>query len=621
MDEIKIATMADIKEIEQVPFDERLKANNMYDLLKQGSEIDPEKVAMSFMLNGDLYDSPMEVTYKDFFSQINRTANLFHDLGVGPGDVVSYLLPNAPHAHYVLWGGEAAGIVNPINPLLEAHTIKDICQAANTKVLVALGEVPGSEIWPKVEQIRKELPNLKAIVRVFGSGDEKEGIIGYDEVIQNYNGDKLDSGRQIDPSDLASIYHTGGTTGVPKLAPHTHFNEASMAQIMDSTGLLKREQTVLCGLPLFHVNGTMVTGGYPFSVGAHVVILSPQGYRDAAVMQNFYKIVERYKANFFSCVPTVLSVLLDIEQGDADISTLKFALCGAAPLSTELINRFESKTNMTILEGYGLTEGTTASTLNPPYGKRKVGSIGFRLPYTEMTILTRDEKGLREAADDEIGQVCIKGPTVFSGYLDENKNKNIWVKDDWLDTGDLGRRDAEGYFWLTGRSKDLIIRGGHNIDPAAIEEPLYMLDDVQVAAAVGRPDRHAGEVPVVFVQLQQGSKLTAEKILEHLQENIGERAAIPKDVFIMEELPLTPIGKIFKPALRQNAVQFVYLNEIKALGDVIESLSVDVTEDKLLGTMANVRIKKSTNVSVSDLEKSIKEVLARYTIKYELTIT
>ncbi|MCG8334122.1 MAG: acyl-CoA synthetase [Proteobacteria bacterium] len=621
MDEIKIATMADIKEIEQVPFDERLKATNMYDLLKQGSEIDPEKVAMSFMLNGDLYDSPMEVTYKDFFSQINRTANLFHDLGVGPGDVVSYLLPNAPHAHYVLWGGEAAGVVNPINPLLEAHTIKDICQAANTKVLVALGEVPGSEIWPKVEQIRKELPNLKAIVRVFGSGDEKEGIIGYDEVIQNYNGDKLDSGRQIDPSDLASIYHTGGTTGIPKLAPHTHFNEASMAQIMDSTGLLKREQTVLCGLPLFHVNGTMVTGGYPFSVGAHVVILSPQGYRDAAVMQNFYKIVERYKANFFSCVPTVLSVLLDIEQRDADISTLKFALCGAAPLSTELINRFESKTNMTILEGYGLTEGTTASTLNPPYGKRKVGSIGFRLPYTEMTILTRDEKGLREAADDEIGQVCIKGPTVFSGYLDENKNKNIWVKDNWLDTGDLGRRDAEGYFWLTGRSKDLIIRGGHNIDPAAIEEPLYMLDDVQVAAAVGRPDRHAGEVPVAFVQLQQGSKLTAEKILEHLQENIGERAAIPKDVFIMEELPLTPIGKIFKPALRQNAVQFVYLNEIKALGGVIESLSVDVTEDKLLGTMANVRIKKSTNVSVSDLEKSIKEVLARYTIKYELTIT
>ncbi len=621
MDEIKIATMADIKEIEQVPFDKRLRATNMYDLLKQGSEIDPEKVAMSFMLNGDLYDSPMEVTYKDFFSQINRTANLFHDLGVGPGDVVSYLLPNAPHAHYVLWGAEAAGVVNPINPLLEAHTIKDICQAANTKVLVALGEVPGSEIWPKVEQIRKELPNLKAIVRVFGSGDEKEGIIGYDEVIQNYDGDKLDSGRQIDPSDLASIYHTGGTTGIPKLAPHTHFNEASMAQIMDSTGLLKREQTVLCGLPLFHVNGTMVTGGYPFSVGAHVVILSPQGYRDAAVMQNFYKIVERYKANFFSCVPTVLSVLLDIEQGDADISTLKFALCGAAPLSTELINRFESKTNMTILEGYGLTEGTTASTLNPPYGKRKVGSIGFRLPYTEMTVLTRDEKGLREAADDEIGQVCIKGPTVFSGYLDENKNKNIWVKDDWLDTGDLGRRDAEGYFWLTGRSKDLIIRGGHNIDPAAIEEPLYMLDDIQVAAAVGRPDRHAGEVPVAFVQLQQGSKLTAEKILEHLQENIGERAAIPKEVFIMEELPLTPIGKIFKPALRQNAVQFVYLNEIKALGDVIESLSVDVTEDKLLGTMANVRIKKSTNVSVSELEKSIKEVLARYTIKYELTIT
>ncbi len=621
MEEIKIATMADVKKVEEIPFEERLAATNMYDLIKQGCAINPDSTAISFMFNGDGYASPMQVSYKEFWAQINRTANLFYDLGIGPKDVITYLLPNAPHTHYVLWGGEAAGIVNPINPLLEANTIKDICIAAGTKVLVALGEVPGSEIWQKVTQIRKEIPGLKAIVRVFGPSDEKEGILGFDEVINNYNGEKLDSNRQIDPMDMASMYHTGGTTGTPKIAPHTHYNEVAMANVMKSVGMAKPGETVLCGLPLFHVNGTIVTGGYPFSIGGHVVLLSPQGYRDPTVMQNFYKIVEYYKAVFFSCVPTVLSVLLDIPQGNADISSLKFALCGAAPLSTELINRFESKTKMKILEGYGLTEGTTASSVNPPHGERRVGSIGMRLPYTEMEVFVRDGTGVRQAEIDEIGNICIKGTTVFDGYLDESKNENIWMKDGWFDTGDLGRKDAEGYFWLTGRAKDLIIRGGHNIDPATIEEPLYMLEGVQVAAAVGRPDPHAGEVPVAFVQIQQGCELTVEKIKEHLNKMVGERAAIPKDVFIMDEIPLTPIGKIFKPALRWDAIKTVYENEISKIEEGIESLDVEVREDKLYGTIALVSIRKSPSAAAEEIEARVKEILTRYTVKYELTVS
>ncbi|MBU2510828.1 acyl-CoA synthetase [bacterium] len=620
MEEIKIATMADIEKIEQIPFEKRLTATNTYDLIRQGCEINPANTAISFMFNGDSYANPMQVSYGEFWALINRTANLFYDLGIGATDVITYLLPNAPHTHYVLWGGEAAGIVNPINPLLEAATIRDICVAAGTKVLVALGEVPGSEIWQKVTRIRSEIPGLKAIVRVFGPSDEKEGIVGFDEVINNYNGEKLDSNRQIDPMDIASMYHTGGTTGTPKIAPHTHYNEAVMAQVMKSAGMAQPGETVLCGLPLFHVNGTIVTGAYPFSIGGHVVLLSPQGYRDPTVMQNFYKIVDFYKASFFSCVPTVLSVLLDIPQGEADISSLKFALCGAAPLSTELINRFESKTKMKILEGYGLTEGTTASSVNPPYGERRVGSIGMRLPYTEMEVFVRDERGVRQANTNEIGNICIKGKTVFDGYLDESKNKDIWMKEGWLDTGDLGRKDAEGYFWLTGRAKDLIIRGGHNIDPAAIEEPLYMLEGIQVAAAVGRPDPHAGEVPVAFVQLQKGSSLTVDQIKEHLNKVVGERAAIPKDVFIMEEIPLTPVGKIFKPALRWEAIKTAYENEIAKIEEGIDSVEVSVREDKLYGTKVIVTIKKSNSAVTEEVETRVKEILTRYTVKYELSV-
>lgn len=622
MGELKIETLKDIEEFEKVPFEERLNYFNTYDMIKRGVEIDPEATAISFILSGEQYENPMQVKYGELMAQITRTANLFHDLGIGPKDVVSYLLPNLPHTHYILWGGEAAGIVNPINPLLEASTIREICLAAGTKVIVALGEFPGSEIWQKVSAIRSDLPNLKAIIRVMGGTDEKEGIYGFDDVIIRYNGDKLDSGRRIDPQDICSMYHTGGTTGTPKLAPHTHFNEVAMTHIMEFSIDLNRGETIMGGLPLFHVNGTMITGAGPFSIGAHVLILSPMGYRDPSILKNFYKIVEHYRAVTFSAVPTLLSALLDIPKGDADISSLRYLVCGAAPLSVELFQRFEKHTDMKIMEGYGLTEGTTGSSFNPLYGERKVGSIGLRMTYQDMRVFIADPEGnfVREAETDEIGSICIKGPNVFSGYLGDAHNKGIWPKEGWFNTGDLGRRDADGYFWLTGRSKDLIIRGGHNIDPAAIEDPLYKLPGVQIAAAVGRPDPHAGEVPVAYVQLQEGADLTKEEILDYLKKEIGERAAIPKEVFIIDEIPLTPIGKVFKPHLRWDAIERVYQAELDALGDMAESVNVSVGEDKVHGSLAIVKIKAASGVSDAEIKKKVDELLTRYTIRYRIEI-
>ena len=622
MEGLRIATLADVERIEQVPLKERMQTFNTYDLIKNGAAVNPEAPALSFLLNGDLYESPMTVNYAEFMAQIHRTANMFHDLGVGTGDVVSYLLPNIPHTHYVLWGGEAVGIVNPINPLLEADTIKDICLAAKTKVLVALGEVPGSDIWKKVSAIRRELPDLQALVRVMGGTEEAEGIYGFDEVIAKYNGDKLNSGRQIAPDDVASMYHTGGTTGTPKLAPHTHFNEAAMTQMLLMAADINPGETMLCGLPLFHVNGTTVTGALPFSAGAHVVLLSPQGYRDPTIMKNFYKIVAKYKAVAFSSVPTVLSVLLDMPKGDADISSLRYAICGAAPLSVELFRRFEAHTGMKIMEGYGLTEGTTGSSFNPLHGERKIGSIGLRLPYQEMKsfIVDDDGKFLRDAETDEIGCICIKGPNVFKGYLEEDHNKGIWAKESWFNTGDLGRQDKDGYYWLTGRKKELIIRGGHNIDPATVEEPLYRLPGVQVAAAVGRPDAHAGETPVAYVQLQEGADLNSEKIMHYLKEQVGERAALPKEVIILDQIPLTPVGKIFKPALRWDAIKRVYESELRGLGDMISSLDVKVKEDKVHGALAVIEVKPGQGVTGDQITQAIADLLAKYTVRYTVRL-
>jgi fatty-acyl-CoA synthase len=395
-----------------------------------------------------------------------------------------------------------------------------------------------------------------------------------------------------------------------------------MAFMIASAAELNAGEITLCGLPLFHVNGTTVTGSMPFSIGAHAVILGPRGYRDSSVMQNFYKIVAHYRAVSFSAVPTVLSVLLDIPKGDADISSLRYLICGAAPLSVELFKRFEEHCGMRILEGYGLTEGTCGSSFNPYHGQRKVGSIGLRLPYQQMKIFMVDEEGkfVRDAETDEIGSVCIGGPNVFNGYLDEAHNRGIWPQKGWLNTGDLGRQDADGYFWLTGRTKELIIRGGHNIDPAAIEDPLYRLPGIQVAAAVGQPDPHAGEIPVAYVQLQDGAERTPQEILDYLQQEIGERAAIPKSVTLIDEMPLTPVGKIFKPALRWESIKRVYQTELEALGDSAASVEVTVGEDKIHGAMATLAIKPAAGVSNDEIEKKVADILARYTVKYTLKL-
>lgn len=616
-----IRGMQDVESIEATPLRDRLVGTNTLAAIETGAALNPDAVAISFLLDGNLWDQPVQITYGDLIHNIRQCANMFRDLGIGPQDVVTYLLPNLPQTHYILWGAEAAGIVNPINPLLEPATIRDICRSAGTRVLVALGDLPGSDIWQKVMAIKDEIPTLAHVVCVMGPGDG-DRIHGFEALVENCPGDRLTFERTIAPDDVSSLYHTGGTTGTPKLARRTHFNEVVMGWMIGAMGGMTPETTVLCGLPLFHVNGTTVTGIAPFAMGAHVVILSPRGYRDPSIIKNFYTIVERYRANFFSAVPTVLSTLLDIPVGDADIRSLQYAICGAAPLSVEMFKRFEAHTGMKVLEGYGLTEGACASSINPRDGERKVGSIGIRMPYQAMKVVVVDDRGayVRDAAVGEIGALAISGPNVFKGYVEEAHNAGIWVQEGWFNTGDLGRMDADGYFWLTGRKKELIIRGGHNIDPATIEEVLYRLPDVQVAAAVPRPDPHAGEVPVAYVQLAAGSTMTESDLLDHARAHIGERAAVPKAVHVIETLPLTPVGKIFKPALRWDVIEKVYGQELQALGDLVEQVAVHAGEDKVHGTRVDIVVTPAAGSDAAAIQQKIADILAHYTLKYEVRI-
>lgn len=619
-EKFEIRNISDVEEIETVALKDRIKEKSTFELIEKGAKLNPDAVAISFLMDGKNYDKPVQIHYDQFLKKIRQTANMLNDLGVGPTDVVTYLLPNLVQTHYVLWGAEAVGIVNPVNPMLEADTLKDICIAVGTKVLVALGEFPGTDIWQKVEQIRWDIPSLKHTVRVMGPSNASENIWGFDETIERYSEDKLDFNREYDPEDIASIYHTGGTTGRPKLARRTHHNEIVMAWDLQVSSGLKSGEAVLVGLPLFHANGTLVTGLMPFSIGGHVIMLSPSGFRDATILSNFYKIVEHFKPVFFSCVPTVLSVLLDIPTGQADISSLRYLICGAAPLSVELFKRFEDYTGMKILEGYGLTESAVANCVNPKDGERKIGSVGLRMAYQKVKVAVLDTRGkyLRDAKTDEIGVVCINGPCVFKGYVEEIHNKGIWIQDDWFKTGDLGRQDKDGFLWLTGRQKDLIIRGGHNIDPEIIEEALYKMKGINMVAAIGRPDAHAGEIPVAYVEVNENEDITEKDIMEWAVVNIGEKAALPKEIIITKQIPLTAVGKVFKPALRWDAIKRKFEKELSVLGDtgVLEKISVG--EHKKHGTCASIMIKLGTNIPAKDLKKQVSIILSKYSIYYEV---
>lgn len=623
-----IRTLQDIQAIERTPLVERNLPTSTYELIRRTAQAHPDAPALSFLLQGNGEENPLRLNYAELLGKITQTANAFHRLGLRPGKAVSFLLPNLPQTHYTIWGGEAAGIVNAINPLLEPEHIAELIHASDSELLVTLAPFPGTDLWDKVNSLRDHLPELRAILCVDMAnllpepqrsaikaqrGPLPEGVLDFDETIAACPADHLESGRVISADNIASYFHTGGTTGTPKLAPHSHGNEVAMAYCMNLVTRFGVGDVTLCGLPLFHVNGVIVTGLAAFIGGAEVLLATPQGYRNTTLIGHFWKVIARHKVSFFSGVPTIYAGLLQVPSEGYDLSSLKYALCGAAPMPVELIRQFEAKTGLTLIEGYGLTEGTCGSCANPPAGERRPGSIGLPMPYCEVSIKIIDEQGqyLRDAAPNEIGNLCIRGATVFKGYLQASKNAGIWVDGDWFNTGDLGRVDADGYIWLTGRSKDLIIRGGHNIDPQMIEEALHKHPAVAMAAAVGKPDEKAGELPVVYVQLKPGMQASEAELLEHAAAHIPERAAVPKDAWIIDAIPLTAVGKTFKPALRFDAISRVYR---AALHELDSAIQVEVQSDDKAGQLAHVHLPRRDDA----LSEAIAQRLSGFAVGHRI---
>lgn len=599
---LTIGTLADKHAIEAAPLDTQISVRNVYEMLSATARAHGATPAISFQLRGGPRDPAVTLDWARFRAAVTQAANLFRRLGIGPDDAIAYLLPNAPETAVTLLAGMTAGIVAPINPLLEPEQIAALLRETNAKALVTLKPFVRTDLAAKAAYAVRNAPECRTILEIdLGRYlnrplrwvapwlAPKRVVAGAAQVrdfhreVAAMRGDALDFPCHAGPDDICAYFHTGGTTGNPKVAVHRHAGALYNGWLVDRL-LLDPGQTVLCPLPLFHV-----LAAYPMLMacvasGCHFVMPTPAGYRGEGVMDNFWKLVARWRANFICTVPTAVAALMQ-RPVDADVSTLTYALCGSAPMPQELFRRFEEATGVRILEGYGQTETTCLISCNPPGGERKIGSVGLPFPFTEVMILRFSQGAASACATDEIGEICVKGPGVISGYLEPRLNEGLFAAKGVLRTGDLGRIDADGYVWITGRAKDLIIRGGHNIDPAVIENALAAHPDVALSGAVAQPDAYAGELPCVYVELREGATVSAGALKDFAAEHVSERAARPAHVEIMAELPKTAVGKVFKPALRRAAISRVYA---AALADKRILARVETVEDPALGLVAEI---------------------------------
>ena len=583
---------SDLAEVERVPLSERGLPASTYELVRRAAELWPDRPAVSVLPNAELFHTPFVRTFAELAGDVHRAAAVLTELGVSRSDAVAVVSVNCAELLPLLLAAEAVGIYAPINPGLTVEHATELVRRSGAQVIVASGPELDPEVWARAREIALQT-GARALLALRpttapGQAPSLEPL-GSTAVAYLAEGmaDADHAALPVPPpasDDVASYLHTGGTTGTPKLAARTHANEVSNAWMTRASDVLDQDSVIFAALPLFHTNALVVTVLGPLLKGQHVVWAGPLGYRDVPLFQAFWKIVEHYRIAAMSGVPTIYAVLAQVPV-DAEISSLKMPIVGAAPLPPAVAAAFEARTGVALCEGYGLTEGTCASALSWPESPRP-GTVGQRLPYQEARAVAVDDAtgAWTFLPEGEVGTLVLRGPNIFAGYLVRTESgielrTDGKLKDEWLDTGDLASVDADGFIRLAGRAKDLIIRGGHNIDPATIEDALMEHPDVTGAAAVGRPDPHSGEVPMAFVTVAAGSRVTPAALEGWAADRVPERAAAPRHVEIIAEIPLTAVGKPYKPELRRRAAEQAARAAVAGTGlsDQVQAVLIDAS--------------------------------------------
>ena len=600
-----IRTRDDLERFEsEMTLDQRLPERSILDVFTASAAQHPTSTAITMLMTGAEDEQPRRVDYGQLLTMIQSAANAFHMLG-GPTPGVAYMLPSLIETHVTLWGAETAGYAVPINFLLQPESIVELIKASGAKILVALGPHPQLDIWEKALELREQIPGL-ILVRVSPPGTlDENGVVDFGTALAEQPNDHLIFGKPRGGDNVAAYFHTGGTTGVPKLVAHTHRSQLVSAFGGAAMCGYTSDDIMTATLPLFHVAGTMVGGLSAFMAGVELVVMSPSGLRNPAIVEGFWRLVAQHNITVVGGVPTALGAVLQVPVGDNDISAVRTGLTGAALLPPAVGTRFKNVTGCHLYEILGMTESSGLVSIDPLCGPGSVGSVGWALPYTQVEILRLNEDGSlgEPCATDEIGAIIIQGDHISPGYLDPKHNDGVFDTGR-LNSGDLGYKDAQGRIYIAGRSKDLIIRSGHNIDPAMIENAMATHPAVALAAAVGMPDVYAGELPVCFVELLPGADVSVEDLHQHAQSVIDERPAWPKLIQTIDTIPLTTVGKIFKPSLRCIVAKQKVLELVqKEFG--ITNVEVEVVAGGYRGMRVNITLSEGDRSSATELETAL----------------
>ncbi|MBA4284988.1 MAG: AMP-dependent synthetase [Xanthomonadaceae bacterium] len=457
-------------------------------------------------------DAESDLSNSGFHSRIRVCARHFAEHGIGAGDVVALMLPNQVEfavAMFAAWHLGAA--VMPINPGLTAN------------------------------EATHQLVDSKAKLIVNSTGESVvQGVLSL--AVDGLETGALHEGVPVDdPAALALLIYTSGTTGLPKGVMLDHANIEAMAEMGRQSLKVTEADHCLLVLPLFHVNGIVVSILTPLSAGGRVTI------RKRFDIKSFFDDIERLRPTFFSAVPTIYTMLNALPAAlKPDTSSLRYGICGAAPASAELLKSFEARFRFPLIEGYGLSEGTCATTINPFDGVRKQGTVG--LPFSGQEIAIGDANGAH-LPQGAIGEVLVRGPNVMRGYLGRPEETAKALVNGWLRTGDTGCIDEDGYLSIVGRLKEMIIRGGENIYPKEIEDALVAHPAVLEAAVIGAADTTWGEIVVAYVALRPGATVEPAALDAHCAERLT-RFKRPASIRFIDSLPKNAVGKIDKPKLK-----------------------------------------------------------------------
>ncbi|MFZ7126566.1 MAG: long-chain-fatty-acid--CoA ligase [Desulfobacterales bacterium] len=513
----------------------------------------PDRMALMFQ--------GYRLSYRQLKDMVDRMATALADMGVGKGDRVAILLPNlipCVAAYYAILKLGAVAVMN--NPLYSDRELDHQFNDSGAKLLITLDLLGNRmiDLRPKtgirqiiITSIGDYLPFPKNLLfplvakkkKLAADVKQAPDVYRWKPLIKKY--EPRPPSVEVSFEDLAQLQYTGGTTGVSKGVMLTHGNLSKQVQDIRAwfPKLGKGSEEMLGALPFFHVFGLSVTMNFAiYMAWGDILVPKPQA-------EPLLETIAKYRPTFSPLVPTMFIGMLNhpkIEQ--TDMTCIRGCFSGSAPLPVEVINAFEKKTGAIIVEGFGLTESSPVTHVNPFHGNRKVGSIGLPIPDTEARIVDLED-GTREIPVGESGELVVRGPQVMKGYWNRPEATKETLRDGWLYTGDIAQMDEEGYFYIVDRKKDMILSGGYNVYPRDIEEVLFEHPKVIEVTAIGVPHPTRGEQVKVFAVLKEGEKATAEELIDFCKGKLATYK-LPTEIEFIEELPKTNVGKVLKKDLR-----------------------------------------------------------------------